>query len=455
MRVRRRSLAGPIVLITIGMVFLLGNLGYLTWHSIGTMFAHYWPVLIILWGTVKLLEYYQAQREGYAAPGIGAGGIVLLVFLIMCGLIASQVARVNWSEVGKEINIDDELGGIFGPYGTPYNYTDQMEQTFSPGNSLRVVSDRGAVTVLSWDQEKIKVSIRKKVYASSEGDARGVNENTRPTLSTAGNVVTLNANTGAAGGRRVETNFEVYLPKKAPVEVATSRGDVAVRGRDADVKLATAHGNTEVSDIGGNVNISLRGGSARAEKVSGDVSLAGRVDDTTFANIGGNLRLSGDFFGTMNVSKVAKSVHFTSSRTDMELARLDGDLTMESGEMRAKSLAGPVRIVTRSKDIRLEDVTGDVKVEDTNAEIEVHAGKLPVGNISIDNRKGRIQVVLPAKSAFQVSARATRGDIQSDFPELKVQSSDRESTASGSVGTGGGQIRLSTEHGDIEIRKGG
>src|SRR5580658_8203699 len=47
---RRRSFGGPFVLIVLGIVFLLGNLHLLSWTRLGTLFAHYWPALLILWG---------------------------------------------------------------------------------------------------------------------------------------------------------------------------------------------------------------------------------------------------------------------------------------------------------------------------------------------------------------------------------------------------------------------
>ena len=58
-------------MIILGVVFLLGNMHVLTWHSLGVWFARYWPVLIIIWGVVKLVEYYQAlppQFGEIAAP---------------------------------------------------------------------------------------------------------------------------------------------------------------------------------------------------------------------------------------------------------------------------------------------------------------------------------------------------------------------------------------------------
>jgi hypothetical protein len=93
---RRRSMTGPVILIVIGLIFLLGNLHLISWGKLGMWFAHYWPLLLILWGVLKLVEHYQAKQEGVRSPGIGAGGVVLLIFLVIAGLTASQLNRVNW-----------------------------------------------------------------------------------------------------------------------------------------------------------------------------------------------------------------------------------------------------------------------------------------------------------------------------------------------------------------------
>src|SRR5512143_1324577 len=84
----RRSMAGPVVLILLGILLLLANMGKLPWQTLGTWFAHYWPVLIIIWGVIKLIEHQQAQRQGLRPPGIGAGGVFLLIVLIVFGLAA-------------------------------------------------------------------------------------------------------------------------------------------------------------------------------------------------------------------------------------------------------------------------------------------------------------------------------------------------------------------------------
>src|SRR3954470_4281075 len=65
---RRRSMAGPIVLITIGILGLMATMGVLNFQTLLYRFAHFWPVLLIMWGLVKIVEHYRNQREGYDPP---------------------------------------------------------------------------------------------------------------------------------------------------------------------------------------------------------------------------------------------------------------------------------------------------------------------------------------------------------------------------------------------------
>jgi DUF4097 and DUF4098 domain-containing protein YvlB len=137
----------------------------------------------------------------------------------------------------------------------------------------------------------------------------------------------------------------------------------------------------------------------------------------------------------------------------MELAKLDGDLTMDGGDLRANNMAGPMKVLTRSKDIHLDDLSGDLRIENSNSTIEVHSNKL--GAIQIDNRKGDVQLVVPEKAGFQADLKTRNGDISSDFSGLNVKTERNDSTATGNVGSGGPKVQVSNEHGNIEIRKAG
>jgi DUF4097 and DUF4098 domain-containing protein YvlB len=287
--------------------------------------------------------------------------------------------------------------------------------------------------------------------ADNEEQGKKIDGETQPTFTTVGATVTLNANTGSAGNNAVASDLEVYIPQKANVEVSTRRGDIRIAGRAGNI-ITSSHGDVTVADNAGNLNISLRRGSVRATNIKGDVSVDGRVDDTTISDVGGEVRLSGDFFGQMNLAKVAKGVSFHSARTDMQMARLDGDLTMESGDLHARTIMGPMHLTTRAKDIHLEDVSGNLKIDNSNGTVEYRAGK-GLGDVEINNQRGTVQVMLPNTAAFRIDARADRGEIESDFPSIQIKSEHNSQSASGTVGSGGPQVRLTNDRGDVHIRQ--
>ena len=449
--VRRRSMAGPFVLIIIGVVFLLGNFGYITWYSLSHIFAKYWPALIILWGVIKLIEYFNDQRAGVPTRGVGAGGYFLLFLLIICGLAATGVDKVNWNEVGRQMDMDGDFPAFF---GNTYTYNQTLEQPLPPDASLKVVSDQGDVAVKNWDENKIKIVVTKKLSAGNENEGKDIDQKTQPNISTAGSAVTVNANTGGAGNRPVRSDLEIYVPRKMPVEVSTRHGDVSVDGRKGNVKVNNSHGDFSASDVEGAIDADIRRGSVRVNNVQGDINVSGRIDDSTVSNVTGSLHLTGDFFGQMNLSKITREVTFKSSRTDMEMAALSGDLSLESGELRAKSLAGPVRLVTKSYDIRLDDYSGDLKLDNSNGSVELQpAGKL--GTMDVNNQKGDVHLTLPAQAAFELNARAHRGDIESDFQNIHVTSENEDHTATGAVGNNGPKLNIVNVYGNVEIRKSG
>jgi len=450
---RRRSLAGPVVLISLGVLFLLGNMGILDRYTLFSGFAKYWPLLLILWGVIKLFEGWQAQREGYRSSGIGAGGVVLIIFVIILGSAATGIMRFG-PELQGNIDVD---GNSDFPilFGNKYTYTDNNSATFPADGSFRVTNERGDLKVTPSNDDKVHLVSNYVVVARSESDAQQMRGARTPTFSNEGSILVLSSigTHGVENANYVRVNMELQVPRKASVELQTVRGDIRVIGRDGDVKIQASRGDAQVEDVNGKAEVHARHGDFTARKVSGDVSIEGSVNDCTVSDIGGQVELRGDFYGSISVSRVPKPVRFNSSRTDLEIAKLDGEMRMESGDLRISSMAGPVTLRTRSKDIHFDSLTGDLTLDDSNGEVDIHVTKAPVGNIDITNRNGQVRITLPDKTGFNVDAETRNGEIRSDFPEIKVENLRDTNHASGKVGTGGGSVRLRTEHADIEIRK--
>jgi DUF4097 and DUF4098 domain-containing protein YvlB len=446
----RRSLAGPLILIVIGGVFLLRNFGVHlpVWH----FFGRFWPLLIILWGVIALVEHFTSLRHGYQTRHLGGGGIFLLVLIVIVGLAAHHSSDVNWEGMRDQIQIDDDLGGMF---GKAFTFDDTVEQQFPKGASLRVVSDRGAINITPADGNTIRVVVHKKLYANNQDDANRFNEGSKPLITVNGTQVLLNANTNGAGDHAVQADMDIFVPRDASVDVASKRGDVSISDRKADAKLAVQRGDITLSEVAGNAKMSLDKGSIRASNITGDVEVEGRVDNVTLEDVKGAVRLNGDFFNDIRLSKISKTVEFKSARSDITLASVPGDLEISGDSLRATDVGGPMKFVTRSKDIHLEGVTGDVEVENANGEIEIHpADKLPIGKMVLTGKHGDITVVLPGNAGFQLEATTRKGDITSDFGSVKIEDNNGSSHATGTVGNGITKLQINADTGDIRINKG-
>ncbi|MGA2978483.1 MAG: DUF4097 family beta strand repeat-containing protein [Terriglobales bacterium] len=447
-----RSIAGPVVLILMGILFLMGTMGIMDIHHLGSLFARFWPALLILWGVLKLIEYEQAKRYGQPVRGIGVGGVFLMLFLIVAGLMATQASRVDWKNLGEHIQLGDDEGldEIFG--GSTFNYSDELTQEIPAGSTLHVNDDRGTITVNVAEGKTMKVSVRKKVRAENEQDADRYNTKTKPQITVADKVVTLDANVHGAGDKGVTADLDVFVPRNTDLVIVSRRGGVTINGMNGNVEVNHQHGEVSLNDQTGNAVLTLERSSVRAQHVKGDITIQGHTNEVSLEDIDGAVHLSGEFYESTRLVRISKSVSFHSSRTEMEFSRLDGRLDLDSGDLRADSLTGPMRLTTRSKDIALDGFSGDLRLEDSNGTVEVGLGK--PGNIQIDNRKGDVQVSIPPNTPIKVEARTREGEIESDFEEIKVENRDRESSASGSIGTNGPKLVMNCEKGQIEIRKG-
>jgi putative adhesin/cell wall-active antibiotic response 4TMS protein YvqF len=451
---RRRSLAGPVVLIFIGIVFLLKNLGWsFPWWN---LLADWWPVLLIVVGAIKLYEYYQAKQSGEYSPGIGGGTVVLMIFIIIFGLSMTGLKHVNnevnWGEVRDEFGMDDDVMNMLGHRS--FTFDDEATQDLPASAAVKIVSDRGSVAVNAWDENKVKVVTHKRVYARNDQDAQQANTGTKPQIEVAGANVTINANTQGAGPKGVVTDLEIYLPRKVALDISTRRGDVNVTDRTADAKIEASKGDISLDQITGNVSANLSHGSLHASKVTGNVTADGHINDLVAMDVTGSLTVSGDVIDELKLSKIGKGVAFHSSRSDFELAKLDGDLDMDRTDLRANNVVGPTTMNLKTKDVQMDSVSGEFHLQGETGDVTIQFANKPIGNVQVTTNHGDIRLTLPSSAGFKLDARTHDGSFNSDYPEFGGKGNENNTASvAGTVGKGNSKITVSTSVGDIDIRK--
>jgi hypothetical protein len=443
---RPRSIFGPLVLITLGIIFLLRTTGVIPAGALRLWFARYWPVLLIIWGAGKLIEHLWARHKGEPTPRLGAGSIVFLVFFILLATGFTRTYDWNWHALGSDWDPDMQ----WGIFNDRYQFTDNFAQPLAGGSQIKIICNQGDINVSASEDGQAHAVVHKAIRADSQDAANRLHETTHPKFIQQGGIWLLDLSSGDFEHGRFD--LDLQLPRKMALSLSTRRGNLSVSQRDGNVDLATDRGNASVEDLKGDAALHLRGGSVTARNVTGNVRVDGEVDDGTIADITGTLDFDAGYNGNVQLSHVSQRLHFKSIRTDLQLAKLEGEIDMGHGDLRASSIAGPVKLNTRSNEVHLEDVSGEVDVENRNGVVELRA-KAPLGNIDISNVHGGIELDLPQNANFRLDAQSSNGNIDVGDFGINVDNSRRDSTARGAIGKGGPDIRLRADRGSIQIRK--
>ncbi|HKD82546.1 MAG TPA: DUF4097 family beta strand repeat-containing protein [Candidatus Angelobacter sp.] len=444
-RPRPRSIFGPLVLISLGVLFLLRTTGVIQSQSLHLWFARYWPLLLIVWGAAKLLEHLWARHRGEPTPRLGGGSIVFLVFFILFATGFSRTYNWNWGGMGDDWN----WGHGWDPFNNRYEYTDNFAQPLTGANQIKVLCNQGDITVSASEDDQAHAVVHKTVRTDSQSNADRLNESTKPKFTQQGQIWLLDL----TGGDFENTRFDLdlQLPRQAALSIATRRGNLSVSQRDGNVDLATDHGNASVEQVKGYATLRLNG-DVTVKNVTGNVQIEGSVDDGDISDVNGTLMFNAGYNGNIQLARIKQQLHLKSVRTDLQLAKLDGELNMGHGDLQGSSISGPVKLTTRSNEVHLEDVSGEIDVENRNGVVELKA-KGPLGPIDISNVHGGIELDLPENANFRLDAKSTSGNIDiSDF-SVNVDNSGSDATARGTVGKGGPDIRLRADRGTIQIRK--
>jgi DUF4097 and DUF4098 domain-containing protein YvlB len=264
-------------------------------------------------------------------------------------------------------------------------------------------------------------------------------------LTVNGKSVTLRAADKSDG----RADLTIEIPNGSVPTVTAGHGDVTIEGLAGDAQVVAERGDVKVDNLGGGLQVRMGKGEFSAHAITGALTLQGRLDDVSISDVQGHVTLDGDFFGDTDLAHIAAPVHFHSSRTDVEVGSIPGDLAIDSGDLQLNNATGPARISTSAKDVECTGITGDLHVEDGDGDISVGA-LAPLGQLQIHNRNGAIHLTVPQGAGFQLQATARNGNIDSKL-DLPVNSAGQGQSISGKVGTGGPRIELVADHGDIEI----
>lgn len=458
-----RSLIGPLFLIFIGVMFLVNNLRPEMRYF--DALARYWPYLLIVWGGLRLLEVLVWFVRGRLTPGyrMGAGEWTLVIFVCLVGsgmfLFSRHFPREGRPFFWRGVEM----------FGESFDFPIAEQKLAGPQKPFRLVIDnrRGNARIIGAASGEIRVSGRKTVRAMTRTDAEEADKATPLELRQQGDTVVVRTNQEkVTGDRRVSVDLEITLPKAVSVEARGRYGDFDIDGIDGDVDIASDNAGVRLQNIGGNVRVETRRSDiVRASGVRGAVELKGKGQDLELDTIGGQVTITAAYFGDIELKNLAKSLRMDADRggsTQLEAARLPGEIRMDLRSLTATDLVGPIRLNAKSLDVQIGSYTQALDVSVERGDVDLRPVKIPLGRADIRTRSGNIDFAAPPGAAFRLKATTLRGEIENQYgAPLKLESVETGSSGgnkhsavlSGAVGQGP-EIVLTTNRGTIIVRKG-
>jgi len=444
-RRRGSSLFPGLLLLFVGLLLLLHNYRGV---SIGEVIGHWWPLILIFWGAVKLFERMAASRSGDPGAARITGGEVFLVL----GLL-SLLGIVVAVDYGRE-----NIPGHFREWGNSFDFDLEVAPKSVPADArITIRNGRGNISVRPSDDAQIRVSGKKNAKAWNENDARQFADRVGVEIVQNGDGYEIHPAGAGTGDSRISLDLDVAIPKKASLTIRNEKGDITVADMARPVNVTNGVGDVEVRGTAGDVSVDTRKSDIKVSDTKGNVKISGHGGEINVSGATGGLAIDGEFYGSIRADKVAKGVRFISQRTDLTLSQLAGH--MEAGPGNLEIFDAPGNLSVRSQDdITLENAGGKVKIDNRRGNVEVRFSAPPKDDIEINNSSAGITLSLPESSSFDIVADCHSGDIDSEFQadslKLTPGTGSKDAHLEGKYGSGRGpKIILKTSYGSISLRR--
>jgi DUF4097 and DUF4098 domain-containing protein YvlB len=448
---QRGSIVGPLILITIGVLFLART----AWPSFSVFefLSSYWPYLLILWGGLQLIEISIRATRGMALPtnGISGAGWFLILCISIFGLIAFEVHGPGswWRKASFDQGMDW--------FGEAHDFT-VPEQTQTARKNVRIVIEqfRGSAKISGSDTDKVTLNGHKTIRAMKDSDARLSDSETPVQIVNDGDTIIIRLNQQKAPNKvRVTTDLDLTVPRGSTVEASGRSGDFDVSGLDGDVKISSGNAGVRLQDIGGNVSVDTdHGDVVRCTNVHGAVDLKGHSSDVELDKIAGPVTINGAYSGTLTLKQIGGPLHLDNFNTTLVVQKVNGEITMDRGSFSAENIVGPAQLSTHATDVELAGFTDALEISVDKGDISLRPGKAALSQMTVRTKSGNIELALPDTAKFELTASTDRGEIENEFGSpLRLESSGKGARLMGAVGTGPA-LNLTTDRGTITVRKG-
>lgn len=405
----KRSMVAPVLLILVGVVLLWKNWtpGLSWWQWL----ARWWPMLLVVWGGLRALEilWWAYRRSAVPARGISGAGWTLAWLLVLAALPIQHIpAHISWAPAVR--------WGLEA-FGETYDYPLEGKQPCSPTDTVVVEHGAGDVEVLGTPgAQEVAVTGRLWVRALRPEQAQQTRDASQLELARQPGRVIVRLRRGMAPSWvQSGVDMTIRVPESVRLVVRGADGEYALRGLRGEAEVQAERASVRLEEVGPS-RIELRAGrSIWARNIHGTLEVRGRGHEVELENIDGLVTIDGNFTGQLWARRLPKGLSLTSRRTELRFAELTGECRMDWGELNAEGLAGPVRVKSQSRDVRLGDFRGDVEIALERGDVSLDVGPT-AARMNVTVESGDVELWLPPEAEkWVVDAEVAHGKVISEF----------------------------------------
>jgi len=327
-----------------------------------------------------------------------------------------------------------------------YTFEEERTMVLEPGTLITVQNVSGHIDVRGWDGDHVRVISTKRIKARSREEAREWAEKVEIIIEKHDQDLLIKAKRPKDWTESLESllegifqkkpsasvDFEISTPPDVHLEISSVSGDISVRDITGETNIDVVSGDMEIFDIGSHVTIDAVSGDMVLKKIAGNVDVDAVSGDTRLESIGGNVR-----------------VDVTSGNATLE--NVDGDLYFDgtSGDVSAKNIYGDVNIDVTSGDIYVLQKGGELRIDTSSGDVTVETTLMTSGHYMVETSSGQIIFRVPSDASSMVDMETSGGKITAKVP-MTIESMSRTHLV-GILGSGDGEIVLSTSGGDIDL----
>ena len=450
------------------------------------MAAVWWPLVLVVWGALKILT---RLRTGRARFGFGEGFLLLAfilggtVFTLGQRIIESRGLQPRVAELRRLVERQS------GPFPAHVFVTEEsvslpaegeVEILVSlPAGNIRVeaaaeadplpeaASDPEAPVLTVPDDRRVEGRLRlvKRVWAADDEEAEAradaVRLRTGP-LDPEGRRFPIRVED--SGTSEVALELLATLPPGARISALTEEGWVRIVGPFAGVEARTGDGPIEVQGTGGPVSLTVRNGAAWVSEIAGTVAIQARRGTVEVDRVAGTATVEAEGApvwisgaessvtvrgrdAPVTVADSFGPVEIETRISPITLDRIGGSAVLRSGfgSILATSIEGPLRIRTDSADLEVRNARAGVEIQSAGGSLLLDD---VTGSLTVHTGRGAVRASrLLGPASFTGSAGAIT--VRGFGDTLSVTGGDAEVDIATDVL--GGRVALATDRGNVRL----